>query len=78
MLVEDEPRRDSGKRQVEGELVISSYQEAVKWMLEVDVVEGLFTKEMGYSGMTLSTLEDQMKATMKLFIAAHNVIVHPS
>ncbi|CAL9005377.1 unnamed protein product [Prunus brigantina] len=30
-------------------------------MLKVDVVKGLFIEEMGYSGMTLSTLEDQMK-----------------
>ncbi|KAI5312771.1 hypothetical protein L3X38_041945 [Prunus dulcis] len=41
-----------------------SYQEAVRRMLKVEVVEGLFTEEMGYNGMTMSALEDQMKATI--------------
>ncbi|CAL8162193.1 unnamed protein product [Prunus armeniaca] len=45
-------------------------------MLKVEVVEGLFTEEMGYSGMTMAALEDQMKATLKLFIAAQNVAAH--
>ncbi|XP_008244897.1 PREDICTED: uncharacterized protein LOC103343005 [Prunus mume] len=61
---------------VDAEMVIGSYQEAVKQMLRVDVVEGLFTEEMGYSGMTLSALEDQMKATLKLFVATQNVAAH--
>lgn len=46
---------------VDADLVLNSYHQAVKRMLKVEVVEGLFTKEMRYSGMTMSTLEDQMK-----------------
>lgn len=53
--------------------MISSYQEAVKRMLKVDVVEGLFIEEMRYSGMTLSTLEDQMK--VKYFGASFSLMV---
>ncbi|CAL2270116.1 unnamed protein product [Prunus armeniaca] len=35
---------------VDMKLVLSSYHEAVKRMLKVEVVEGLFTEEMGYNG----------------------------
>lgn len=52
-------KRSRGKT----ELVINSYQKAVRWVLKVDVVEGLFIEEMGYSGMTLSALEDQIEGT---------------
>ncbi|KAH0988079.1 hypothetical protein GBA52_015256 [Prunus armeniaca] len=46
---------------VDGEVVVSSYQEAIMWVLKVEVVEGLFIEAMGHSGMTLATLEDEMK-----------------
>ncbi|CAL9025323.1 unnamed protein product, partial [Prunus brigantina] len=60
----------------DGEAALGAYHTAVKRILKVDVVEGLFIEEMGYSGMTMSALEDQLKATMKLFIAAQNVAAH--
>ncbi|KAI5335336.1 hypothetical protein L3X38_025469 [Prunus dulcis] len=43
------------------EVVLNSYQETIKVVLKVEVVEGLFIEKMGHSGMTLATLEDQMK-----------------
>ncbi|VVA41276.1 PREDICTED: E3 ubiquitin-ligase [Prunus dulcis] len=61
---------------VDGELVLKSYHEATKWMLKMEVVKGMFTEEMGYSGMTMSALGDQMKATLKLFVVAQNVAAH--
>ncbi|XP_008225455.1 PREDICTED: uncharacterized protein LOC103325102 [Prunus mume] len=70
------PQSGPLKPWVDAELVLSSYHELTKRLLKVEVVEGLFTEEMGYSGMTLSALEDQMKATVKLFIAARNVAAH--
>ncbi|VVA24584.1 PREDICTED: LOC110770112 [Prunus dulcis] len=47
------------------EVVLNSYQETIKVVLKVEVVEGLFIEKMGHSGMTLATLEDQMKTEMK-------------
>ncbi|XP_021824477.1 uncharacterized protein LOC110765618 [Prunus avium] len=61
---------------VDDELALSSFQRAAKRVLKVEVVERMFTEEMGYSGMTMSALEDQLKATFKLFVAAQNVNAH--
>ncbi|CAL2260619.1 unnamed protein product [Prunus armeniaca] len=64
------------KSWLEGEATLSAYQEAVRRILKVNVVDGLFLEEMGYNGMTMSALEDQLKTTIKLFIAAQNVAAH--
>ncbi|CAL2255760.1 unnamed protein product [Prunus armeniaca] len=68
---------------VEANLVLSSYQEASKRVLRLEIIEGLSSEEIGYNGMTLSTLEDQIKshrvliqATMKLYFVAQNVAAH--
>lgn len=36
------------------DVVLSSYHEAIKWNLKPEVVEGLFSEEIGYSEMTMS------------------------
>lgn len=83
--VEEQPRKENGKRQVESsaqevgkgkgvepfsgplepwvdaDLVLSSNQKASKRVSRPEIIEGLFYEEIGYSGMTLSALEDQMK-----------------
>lgn len=46
---------------MEGEGALGAFQEAVRRVLKVDVVEGLFPKEMVYSMMTMSAVEDQLK-----------------
>lgn len=46
---------------IDGELGLKSYHKATKRVLRMEIVEGMFTEEMGYSGMTMSTLEDQIK-----------------
>ncbi|XP_021829885.1 uncharacterized protein LOC110770112 [Prunus avium] len=61
---------------MDGGVGLGGYQEAVRRILKIDVIEGMFTEEIGYSGMTLSALEDQLEASMKLFIAAQNVAAH--
>lgn len=45
------------------ELVLSSSHEAIKMTLKLEVVEGLFSEKMGYSGMTMFALEDQPKVS---------------
>ncbi|CAL8997654.1 unnamed protein product [Prunus brigantina] len=50
----------------DGGVALGAYYTAVKRILKVDVVEGLFTEEMGYSGMTMSALEDQLKVEEEL------------
>ncbi|PQQ11222.1 uncharacterized protein Pyn_18893 [Prunus yedoensis var. nudiflora] len=47
-----------------GELALRSYQEAAKRVLKVEVVEGMFTEEMGYNGY------------LKLSVAAQNIAAH--
>lgn len=44
---------------VDGEVVLSSYHEAIRRVLKMEVVEGLFAEEMGYSGMTVAELSKQ-------------------
>ncbi|XP_021829891.1 uncharacterized protein LOC110770116 [Prunus avium] len=61
---------------VDGELALRAFQQKAKRVLRVEVVKSMFTENMGYSGMTMSALEDQLKATFKLFVAAQNVAAH--
>ncbi|PQP94150.1 uncharacterized protein Pyn_16105 [Prunus yedoensis var. nudiflora] len=53
---------------MDGEVALGAYQEAVRRVLKVNVVEGLFTEEMDYIGMTMSALENQLKVAS---LAAH-------
>lgn len=49
---------------MDGAVALGAYQEAVKSILKVNVVVGLFTEGIGYSGMTMSALEDQLKVSI--------------
>ncbi|KAI5339028.1 hypothetical protein L3X38_018300 [Prunus dulcis] len=45
-------------------VALGAYQKAVKRILKVNVVVGLFTEGMSYSGMTMFALEDQLKVSI--------------